>query len=100
MEVDSWKLEKRKSKNLLKQCSANANQVPNAKNLSTLFRGLHFYPAKTTIKHPNKTNFWALLTCLLGISNVCIVDFPKYINLPTPTFSKDLEVRKTRTPAI
>ena len=66
-EVDSWKLEKRKSKNLLKLCSANANQVPNAKNLSTLFRGLHFYAAKTTIKsNQNK---------ILGLAKLSVWNF-------------------------
>ena len=62
---------------------------PNAKKLSTLFCGLHFYPTKTTIKL-NQNKILGLLN-LSGISKIngCLVDFPNTI-LPTPTFPKDL----------
>ena len=67
--VDIWKLDikneqlAKKKKNMFHKLIRS----PNAKKLSTLFRGLHFYPTKTTIKlNQNK---------ILGLFNLSVWDF-------------------------
>ena len=67
--VDIWKLDI-KNEQLAKNMFRKLIRSPNAKKLSTLFCGLHFYPTKTTIKlNQNK---------ILGLFNlpVCL-GFPK-----------------------